>query len=72
MKKILKEDFNMTTETKNALLGCGIIGVAFMLGNKYGYAKGGNDAYSNVNKTLRKMIDDVIKKFEEIDSEEEA
>lgn len=62
----------MTTETKNVLLGWGIIGVAFMLGNKYGYAKGENDAYSNVNKTLRKMIDDVCKKFEEIDSEEEA
>ena len=43
-----------------------------MLGNKYGYAKGENDAYSNVNKTLRKMIDDVCKKFEEIDSKEEA
>ena len=62
----------MTTETKNVLLGWGIISVAFILGNKYGYAKGENDAYSNVNKTLRKMIDDVCKKFEEIDSEEEA
>ena len=62
----------MTTETKNVLLGWSIIGVAFMLGNKYGYVKGENDAYSNVNKTLRKMIDDVSKKFEEIDSKEEA
>lgn len=62
----------MTTETKNALLGWCIIGGAFMLGNKYGYRKGENDAYSNVNKTLRKMVDDVGKKFEEIDSEEEA
>ena len=62
----------MTTETKNALLGCGIIGVAFMLGNKYGYAKGVNDAYADVNKTMRKVMDDVIKEFEEIDSEEEA
>ena len=62
----------MTTETKNVLLGWGIIGVVFMLGSKYGYKKGANDAYSNVNKTLRKMIDDVCKKFEEIDSNEEA
>ena len=62
----------MTTETKNVLLGWGIIGAAFMLGNKYGYAKGEKDAYDNVNKTLRKMIDDVGKKFEEIDSKEEA
>ena len=29
----------MTTETKNVLLGWGIIGVAFMLGNKYGSIK---------------------------------
>ena len=62
----------MTTETKNVLLGWCIIGRAFMLGNKYGYAKGENDAYNNVNKTLRKMIEDVRNKFEEIDSEEEA
>ena len=62
----------MTTETKNVLLGWGIISAAFMLGNKYGYAKGGNDAYGTVLLTLRKMIDDVCKKFEEIDSEEEA
>lgn len=51
----------MTTETKNVLLGWGIICAAFMLGNKYGYAKGENDAYNNVNKTLLKMIDDVGK-----------
>ena len=62
----------MTIETKNVLLGWGIISVAFILGNKYGYATGENDAYSNVTKTLRKMIDEVCKKFEEIDSEEEA
>ena len=62
----------MTTETKNVLLGWGIISVAFILGNKYGYAKGANDAYSNVNKTMRKVIDDIGKKFEEIDSKEEA
>ena len=62
----------MTTETKNVLLGWGIRGVAFMLGNKYGYAKGESDAYSNVNKTMRKVIDDICKKFEEIDSKEEA
>ena len=31
----------MTTETKNVLLGWGIIGAAFMLGNKYGYARRG-------------------------------
>lgn len=62
----------MTTETKNVLLGWCIIGTAFMLGNKYGYTKGESDAYNNVNKTLRKVIDDVGKKFEEIDSEEEA
>ena len=62
----------MTTETKNVLLGWGIIGVAFLLGNKYGYKKGANDAYTDVNKTMRKMFDDVSKKFEEIDSKEEA
>ena len=62
----------MTTETKNVLLGWGIISVAFILGNKYGYAKGENDAYSDVNKTMRKVFDDIGKKFEEIDSKEEA
>ena len=62
----------MTTETKNVLLGWGIIGAAFLLGNKYGYEKGANDAYTDVNKTMRKMFDDVRKKFEEIDSKEEA
>ena len=62
----------MTTETKNVLLGWCIIGGAFMLGNKYGYRKGECNAYNNVNKTLRKVIDDVGKKFEEIDSKEEA
>ena len=43
-----------------------------MLGNKYGYKKGANDAYNDVNKTMRKVIDDICKKFEEIDSKEEA
>ena len=62
----------MTTETKNVLLGWGIIGAAFMLGNKYGYGKGENDSFSNVNETLREMIEGVRKKFEEIDSKEEA
>ena len=50
----------MTTETKNVLLGWGIIGAAFMLGNKYGYKKGESDAYKDVNKTMRKVIDDVV------------
>lgn len=60
MKKYLKEDFTMTTETKNELLGLAIISVVFMLGNKYGYKKGANDAYNDVNKTMRKVIDDVV------------
>lgn len=62
----------MTTETKNVLLGWCIIGGAFILGNKYGYAKGENDAYTNVNKTLRKMIEETGKKIEELKPEEEA
>ena len=62
----------MTTETKNVLLGWGIIGVVFMLGSKYGYKKGANDAYSDVNKTMRKVFDDISQKFEKIDSKEEA
>ena len=62
----------MTTETKNALLGWCIIGGAFMLGNKYGYRKGECNAYNKINQAVRKMIDDVCKKFEEIDSKEEA
>ena len=50
----------MTTEMKEALIGWAIISVVFMLGNKYGYKKGANDAYKDVNKTMRKVIDDVV------------
>ena len=60
MKKYLKEDFTMTTEMKEALIGWAIISAVFMLGNKYGYKKGANDAYNDVNKTMRKVIDDVV------------
>lgn len=62
----------MTTETKNALLGWCIIGGAFMLGNKYGYAKGECNAYNKINQAVRTVAENIGKKNEEFKSEEEA